>query len=278
MSLSAELKSPDKPIIMGVVNVTPDSFSDGGQFLDPQKAIDHGHDLIEQGAHILDIGGESTRPGAESVSLQEEQDRILPVIEALSNVAFISVDTRHSDTMRCAIKAGAKMVNDVNALRDDGAVTICAEAGVFVCLMHMMETPKTMQVAPHYDDVVLEVSQFLIRRAKHCITGGVAGEKICIDPGIGFGKTLDHNLSLLKNIKTIQDSGFSVLLGTSRKSFIEKAMQRYNHKSCPADQRLAGSLASVLWGLSQGVTFFRVHDVKETQQAITLWQEISKAV
>lgn len=261
------------PIIMGVVNVTPDSFSDGGEFLDPQKAIDHGHKLIEEGADILDLGGESTRPGAEPVGHQEEMDRVLPVIEGLKDEkALISIDTRHTDVMREALKAGAGMINDVNALRDEGAVELAAKAGVPVCLMHMQGNPETMQKNPQYQDVIEDVYKFLKDRVQACLDAGMDQKNIIIDPGIGFGKTLDQNLILLKNIKKFSSIHSPILLGTSRKSFIQKI-------DCTAEvqDRLPGSLASLLWGYQNGAQLFRVHDVKETAQALKVFAAIQSA-
>ncbi|MEM6780872.1 MAG: dihydropteroate synthase [Pseudomonadota bacterium] len=262
-----------EPVLMGVVNVTPDSFSDGGQFLDAQKAIDHGLMLVEQGAHILDIGGESTRPGAEPVSPAEEQDRILPVIEGLkSSGALLSADTRHTETMRVAIEAGVGMINDVNALRAEGAVEAVANSDVLVCLMHMQNNPQTMQKKPNYDDVIEEISNFLQERMDVCKRAGIDRKRIVLDPGIGFGKSLKHNVDILKNINQFSDLGVSILLGTSRKSFIEKI-----DKGAKEDQRIGGSLASVLYAYSQGVRIFRVHDVFETRQALAVFQAISEA-
>lgn len=266
-------RGPD-PVIMGVINVTPDSFSDGGQFLDHQRAIEHGMRLAAEGAAILDIGGESTRPGANPVSIDEEIGRVIPVINGLRNSgAILSVDTRNAETMRAAVAAGASMVNDVSALtHDPKSLSVVAELGISVCLMHMQGDPQTMQAAPHYDNVVQEVFDFLKSRIDACRAAGVAQDKIIIDPGIGFGKTLEHNISLLQNLDKFQSLGCPVLLGVSRKSFISKIM----NSSAPADTRLPGSLAAAVWGLQKGARIFRVHDVAETKQAFAVWQAISR--
>lgn len=259
----------DQPLIMGVLNVTPDSFSDGGNFLDPARAIEHGLRLIAEGADILDIGGESTRPGSKPLSAQEEIDRILPVIEGLRGKgALLSVDTRNAATMREVLAHSAEMINDITALRGDPeSLSVVASAGVPVCLMHMQGDPQTMQDKPFYVDVVQEVLSSLLQQAESCLQAGIRRENIVLDPGIGFGKTLEHNLELLKNLDVFTVSGFAVLLGTSRKSFIEKIMQAPVE---PAD-RLGGSLATVLRGLDAGVRVFRVHDVAATKQAMAVW-------
>ncbi len=259
----------EQPLIMGVLNVTPDSFSDGGNFLDPARAIEQGLRLIAEGADILDIGGESTRPGSKPLGAEEEIDRILPVITGLRGKgALLSVDTRNAATMREAIAHGAEMINDITALRGDPeSLPVVAAAGVPVCLMHMQGDPQTMQDKPFYRDVVQEVLSSLLQQADECMRAGIRRENIVLDPGIGFGKTLDHNLEILKNLDVFTVSGFAVLLGTSRKSFIEKIMQTTVQ---PAD-RLGGSLATVLRGLDAGVRVFRVHDVAATRQAIAVW-------
>lgn len=258
-------------VLMGIVNVTPDSFSDGGHYLDPAAAIAHGFRLIEEGAQILDIGGESTRPGAQPVSEQEEQDRILPVIEGLrGSGVLISADTRNAGTMRAAIQAGAGMINDVTALHAEGAMEAVADSDALVCLMHMQGSPQTMQKAPEYNDVVQDVFDFLSTRIQCCVDAGIAQKRIIADPGIGFGKTLCHNVDILKNLKKFEELGVPVLLGTSRKSFIEKIQP-----GAKADQRLPGSLASLLWGYSQGIRLFRVHDVAESIQALNVYAAIA---
>jgi len=257
--------------IMGVVNVTPDSFSDGGEFYNADKAIAHGLSLLEQGADILDVGGESTRPGAEVVGIEEEIARVVPVIEGLRDHAkFISIDSRNAETMRAALDTGANIINDVSALNHDPeSIDVVKEAGCIVMLMHSQGTPQTMQNNPNYNNVINDVFEYLKSRIFYCETHGVDPEMVIVDPGIGFGKTLEHNLLLLRNIKDFYDLGCPVLLGTSRKSFIAACSGGE-----PANERLGGSLSSALWGLSQGVQIFRVHDVKETKQAFDVFQAI----
>ncbi len=265
-----------KPSIMGVVNVTPDSFSDGGQFLSVPAAVDHGLRLLEQGADRLDVGGESTRPGAEPLSAQAEMDRVLPVIEALrqSTACPISIDTLKADVARAAVRAGATIWNDVTARRgSEDAASVAAELGVPVVLMHMQGEPGTMQVAPHYEDVVTEVCAFLSERAAVAMSAGVAREAISLDPGIGFGKNLAHNLTLLAHLDQIMALGFPVLLGVSRKRFV----QALDPTATEPTDRLGGSLAAALAGARAGVDVIRVHDVRETVQALKVWQAIEAA-
>jgi len=259
---------------MGVVNVTPDSFSDGGRFLDHDRAIAQGLKLLDDGADILDIGGQSTRPGSVAVSPAEEQDRVIPVIKALSDQgAVVSVDTYFASVMAAAIKAGARIVNDVTALEGDkNALGVVLESGVHVILMHMQGQPQTMQDNPVYDDVVDDVLDYLKTRVAVCQSAGIGLEKIAVDPGIGFGKTPDHNLEILSSLARFQQSGCPVVLGASRKSFIDRIAG-----PATADQRLGGSIAAVLAGLGQGVQIFRVHDVFETRQAIKIFNAIEKA-
>jgi len=269
-----ELDFSKGALIMGVVNVTPDSFSDGGQFLDSDKAIAHALQLEKEGADILDIGGESTRPGAVPVSIEEEQERVLPVIEGIRKKGSktpISIDTRNADTMEKSIKCGANIINDVSALtHDPKSLNIASKMQAPVILMHMQGTPQTMQSKPDYDDVVEEIIGYLRERIEACIQAGIDQKKIIIDPGIGFGKTLENNLTLLKNIDKFKELGCPILLGASRKSFIEKICP-----NTPADDRLAGSLAAAIQGLEEGAQLFRVHDVKETKQAFAVWQAIN---
>lgn len=259
------------PHIMGVVNVTPDSFSDGGHFLDPDKAIEHALEMAQQGATIIDVGGESTRPGAESVDSDEEIKRILPVIEGLKDqVPWLSVDTRNAKTMEAALKAGANCINDISALTHDSqSVNVAAEAQVPVFLMHMQGNPDSMQKKPTYNNVIEEIFEYLKERIKFCETNRIAKNLQVIDPGIGFGKTLEHNLLIIRNIRRFHDLGVPILLGVSRKSFIGKVSEDE-----PSDDRIPGSLAAALWGLSQGVQIYRVHDVKETRQAFKIYQAI----
>ncbi len=261
------------PLIMGIVNVTPDSFSDGGQFLNLTHAVEHALRLSEEGADILDIGGESTRPNAPLVSLQEEMDRVLPVIEAVSMEidTLISIDTRHTQTMREAIACGARMINDVQALQDEGAVELVAEKKIPVCLMHMKNIPQTMQDHPVYKDVVEEIFVFLQERISVCVQAGISQETICADVGIGFGKTLEHNLILLKHFNRFHDLGVSLLLGTSRKSFIGQLSGQNEPQ-----KRVGGSIASALYGLQNGVELFRVHDVAETKEAFQIYHALAQ--
>jgi dihydropteroate synthase len=260
------------PYVMGVLNVTPDSFSDGGSFIDADKAIKHGLDLIEQGADIIDIGGESTRPGAKPVDMSVEIERILPVIKVLKDrIKWISVDTRNAATMRAALAAGANIVNDISALmHDPESMAVVAQAGVPVILMHAQGTPQSMQNNPIYNNVVEDIFEFLKERVGACKTNRIDPRMMICDPGIGFGKTLEHNLIILRDIKRFHDLGVPMMLGTSRKSFIGKISNDE-----PAHMRLGGSLSSVIWGYSQGVKIFRVHDVAETVQALKIYDAIS---
>lgn len=268
---TAQLLAGD-PVIMGVVNVTPDSFSDGGKYISKNKAVEHAHRLIEEGATILDVGGESTRPGAQAVDIQEEIDRVCPVIEELSKFApHISIDTRNAKTMRAAIKAGATAINDISALTHDvDTLYIVKNFDGAVFVMHMQGNPQNMQKSPHYDDIIDDIYKYLQGVINRCATFGIDINRLVIDPGIGFGKTLEHNLLILRNIKKFSDLSMPLLLGTSRKSFIGKL-----DEGADANQRLGGSLASVLYARSQGVKMFRVHDVKETVQALKIYDAIA---
>ena len=263
------------PLIMGIVNVTPDSFSDGGQYNTTDAAYDHAMTLLDEGADILDIGGESTRPGASPVEPQMEIDRVAPLIERLSqnSDAPISIDTRNAETMREALKAGARIVNDVRALSGDDESVNAARDADWVCLMHMQGQPQTMQKNPIYNNVIEDVFQFFEERIAFCETHGIEKNKLILDPGIGFGKGLQHNLDLMAKIDRFHDLNCPLLLGTSRKSFIPKIMD----KDMPANQRIGGSLASVLYGLQKGVQLFRVHDVAQTCQAFKTYQMISSS-
>lgn len=267
MTLSLAPHADGRPQVMGIVNVTPDSFSDGGRFLAAEAARDHALRLLEQGADVLDIGGESTRPGAEPVSEAEELDRVIPVIEAIRverPEAAISIDTMKPAVAQAAFAAGAGLWNDVNALRAEGATTLAAELDVPVCLMHMQGAPKTMQADPRYDDVVNEVARELGQRAGAALAAGVARERIVLDPGIGFGKTLAHNLALMAALEHYVSLGFPILFGASRKRFI----QALDPTAIEASDRLGGSLAASLIAAQAGVAFVRVHDVRETVQAL----------
>jgi dihydropteroate synthase len=255
--------------VFGVVNVTPDSFSDGGRYLEPEKAITHGLGLAAQGAAILDVGGESTRPGAEPVPADEELRRVLPVIEGLAGSgtrAQISIDTSKAAVARAALAAGATLVNDVTALRGDPdmAATV-SESGADCCLMHMLGEPRTMQENPRYDDVVDDVKAFLEDRLAFAAHQGVAEERILLDPGIGFGKTLAHNLELLRRLDEIVAVGQEVVIGTSRKSFLGKLTGRER-----PDDRLPGTISTSVIALERGARVFRVHDVAPVRDALTV--------
>ncbi len=251
---------------MGVVNVTPDSFSDGGLYLDPAAAIAHGRELAEQGAEILDVGGESTRPGAEEVSETEELRRIVPVIEGLNGIgAAISVDTSKLAVAEAALDAGASIVNDVTAMRHDPELgALCAEREAGLVLMHMLGDPRSMQENPVYADVVDEVKAFLAERLETAVAAGVDEERIWLDPGIGFGKTLEHNLELLRRLGELRELGRPIVIGTSRKSFIGKI------DGSDAGDRIGGTIASSVLAAADGADVLRVHDVAEVRQAITV--------
>jgi len=262
-------------IVMGVLNVTPDSFSDGGQFIEADKAIEHGLQMAADGAAITDIGAESTRPGSASVSADEQIRRVIPVIEALSKKIDvpISIDTYNCEVAQAALEAGAGMINDITALSDERVGELAAERGVPVVLMHMQGTPTTMQIEPKYDDVVGEVLQFLLERARRAEQFGISKEKIFIDPGIGFGKTLEHNVLLLKDIGKFVATGYRVLVGTSRKSFIGKL----TGKEKPSE-RIFGTAASVALCVAAGVSIVRVHDVAEMIDVVNVVNAIDNAI
>jgi dihydropteroate synthase len=261
--------TPDQePVVMGIVNVTPDSFSDGGQYLDVAAAIDHGLELEADGAAILDVGGESTRPGAEPVSESEELRRVIPVIDGLrarGAEARISIDTSKAPVAQAAIAAGASIVNDVTALRGDPAmVDVVAEHGVECCLMHMLGEPRTMQQDPHYDEVVADVKGFLEARMSFAVAHGVAEERILLDPGIGFGKTDVHNLELLGRLHELTELGRPIVIGTSRKSFLGRLTGR------PVKDRLAATIATNVIAYERGARIFRVHDVAPVRDALLI--------
>ncbi|MFN4263593.1 MAG: dihydropteroate synthase [Thioalkalivibrionaceae bacterium] len=265
--------SEASPLVMGVVNVTPDSFSDGGRYFSPQDrhraAIDHGLRLIEAGATWIDVGGESTRPGAIAVSLADERDRVLPVVKGLreAGVERISVDSRKPALMREALAVGATMLNDVSGFSDPQAIEAAADANASVCVMHMQGVPNTMQQAPSYRDVVAEVEAFLLERADALEASGVARTRIWLDPGFGFGKTLEHNLALFANLPRLAAHGYPLLIGVSRKSMIAALIGRGPDEVPPAD-RVAGSVAATLLAVDAGVRMVRVHDVRETVDAL----------
>ena len=253
------------PQVMGVVNVTPDSFSDGGEFFDAERAIAHGRELADEGADILDIGGESTRPGAEAVDAEEETARVAPVIEALAaDGARVSVDTSKPEVAARALDAGAEIVNDVTALGDPEMAALVADRGAELVLMHMQGSPRTMQENPTYDDVVDDVRAFLAERVERAVDAGVQEERIWIDPGIGFGKTVDHNLELLRRLRELTDLGRPIMVGTSRKSFIGKLT------GAPVDQRLGGTIATCVLAVANGAAGVRVHDVRPVREALAV--------
>jgi dihydropteroate synthase len=254
------------PVAMGIVNVTPDSFSDGGQFSGTEAAVSHGLRLAEEGASILDVGGESTRPGAVPVSAEDEIGRVVPVIRKLAESAPVpvSVDTSKPEVIEAAVAAGASMVNDVRALRSDGALQAAAAAAVPVCLMHMQGEPGTMQTSPTYGDVVEEVFAFLAERMEACLAAGIGEERIVLDPGFGFGKTLEHNLVLMRGLGRLLDLGRPLLVGVSRKSMIGTLLDR------PVDKRLWGSLALAVMAAERGARILRVHDVAPTVDALKI--------
>ncbi len=263
-----------RPLLMGVVNVTPDSFSDGGDHLDPAAAIAHGRHLLAEGADIIDIGGESTRPGASPTATEEELARVLPVVEALARAgALVSIDTRRAQVMRAALAAGAKIVNDVTALTfDPDSLAAVRDGDASVVLMHMQGEPGTMQLAPSYADAKREVFAFLEERVAACLGAGIARERIAVDPGIGFGKTLAHNLDLLAGLGSLKRLGVAVLVGVSRKSFIARLSLEEAPKA-----RLGGSLAGALAACARGANILRVHDVAQTRQALAVWGAIAAA-
>ncbi len=264
----------DRTLLMGVVNVTPDSFSDGGHYLDPGAAVAHGLQLEAEGADILDVGGESTRPGAEPIPVEEECRRVLPVIEGIARQsrAPISIDTRNAEVMHRAAAAGARIINDVSALTHDAAsLEVAARTGLPVVLMHAQGDPRTMQRNPTYADVALDIYDWLEARIAACERAGIARERLVVDPGIGFGKTLAHNLAVLGSLSLLHGLGCAVLVGASRKSFIARLT------GAPAGERLPGSLAAALLGASQGVQIVRVHDVAATRQALAVWEGANAA-
>ena len=256
-----------RPRVMGILNVTPDSFSDGGRFFDREAALRQGRVLVAEGADILDVGGESTRPGAETVPVQEELDRVIPVIEALAGELPVplSVDTSKPEVMRAAVAAGASLINDVAALRRPGALAAAAASGVPVCLMHMQGEPGTMQQQPTYRDVVAEVRDFLAGRMAACEAAGIPRDRLLLDPGFGFGKTVAHNLALLRDLPALRGLGVPVLVGLSRKSMIGALLD-----GAPVGQRLYGSLAAAVLAVERGAAIVRVHDVAPTVQALRI--------
>ncbi|MBT8553105.1 dihydropteroate synthase [Polynucleobacter paneuropaeus] len=259
-----------RPLVMGILNTTPDSFSDGGLFQSAKAALAHAEQMIESGVDIIDIGGESTRPGAEPISLQEELDRVMPVIESLVNCGMaLSIDTYRAETMKAALAAGVDCVNDIWGLRQAGAAQVVSnhpECGLV--LMHMQRDPQTMQFDPHYEDVIAQVSAFLIERANVLIHQGVSADRIALDPGFGFGKSLEHNLTMLSQFERFTQLGFPVLAGISRKSMLGKLTGR------ESDGRLAASIAAVIMAADRGARIVRVHDVADTIDALKIWEAV----
>jgi dihydropteroate synthase len=266
----------DRPLVMGILNVTPDSFSDGGRYLDSNAAIERAEEIIEQGADIIDIGGESSRPGAEPVPPEQELERVLPVIAAIRRHSDIpiSIDTVKSIVARQAIQAGADIINDISAFRYDSQMAdIAAESGAPVILMHMLGTPQTMQVNPQYDDCIKEIREFFAERIEYSRKYGIPKEQIILDPGIGFGKRLKDNLSIISNLSSYREVGCPIMIGTSRKSFIGLITGQSNPPEC----RLGGSIASALLAVMNGADIIRVHDIFETVEAIKIFEAIKTA-
>ena len=262
-----------RPRVMGILNVTPDSFSDGGLFDSVAQAVGHAAHMVEEGAAIIDVGGESTRPGAAEVPVDEELRRVIPVIDALHDSLDVpvSIDTRKPEVMQAAVAAGAGLINDVTALQTPGAIKLAAQLGVPVCLMHMQGTPESMQEQPSYADVVTEVKGFLLERAEACMQQGIDRNNILLDPGFGFGKTTTHNLQLLQQLEQLVAAGFPVLVGLSRKSMIGQIL------GLPVDQRLYAGLALAVLAAWQGAAIVRCHDVRQTHEAILMCQVVRDA-
>ncbi len=262
------------PQVMGILNVTPDSFSDGGRFFAKATALEWARQMVEEGAAIIDIGGESTRPGARPVSVQEELDRVIPVIEVLAAELPlpISIDSSKPQVMREAVAAGAGLINDVMAFRAEGGLAAAVDTAVPICLMHMQGEPRTMQESPSYRDVVADVMGFLQERVQACLAAGVAPSRLVIDPGFGFGKTLEHNLSLLKNLKRFTELQLPLLVGISRKSMIGTLLG-----GVPADQRLSGSIAAAVMAVLEGASIIRTHDVRATVDALKVVEAVSRS-
>lgn len=266
------------PVIMGILNVTPDSFSDGGEFFGAEAAADRAAAMLDESAGIIDVGGESSRPGSDPVSADEETRRVVPVIREILATrpgTVISIDTYHAATAEAALEAGASIVNDITALNGDPRMTpLVADAGCPVVLMHMLGEPKTMQENPHYDDVVAEVREFLAHRAEAAVSSGVSPENVILDPGIGFGKTLEHNLSLIENLDAIADLGYTLLFGASRKRFIGRIS---GGEAKEASERLFGTVATSVLAYERGATIFRVHDVRANREALEVATAVGNA-
>ncbi|MED5511518.1 dihydropteroate synthase [uncultured Pseudoalteromonas sp.] len=265
----------DSPVVMGILNVTPDSFSDGGSYCQLDSAVKQAKTLLNQGAKIIDIGGESTRPGAPDVSLEDELERVIPLVKALraSSDCIISIDTSKSEVMRQAIIAGADIINDVRALQEPGAIEVLAQyPEVAICLMHMQGQPRTMQSNPHYDDLFADINEFFAERLAVCEQAGIQSERIILDPGFGFGKTLAHNYQILNKFDLFNQFKLPVLAGLSRKSMIGNLLNR------DTNERLAGSLAGALIAAQNGAKIIRVHDVQETVDVLSVWQACTKGI
>ena len=263
----------DEPVVMGVLNVTPDSFSDGGRYVETASAVQRGLRMAEEGAAIIDVGGESTRPGAPPVEVREEIERVLPVVEQLAArlAVPVSIDTSKPEVMRAAVAAGARLINDVRALEAPGALEAAAESGAAVCLMHMRGEPRSMQDAPRYGDVVAEVSAYLAGRLQACRAAGIDDGRLCVDPGIGFGKRPEHNLALLAALDRLADSDIPVLVGVSRKSLVGIITGR------PPGERLAGSIAFAALAVMRGAAIIRAHDVAATVDAVKVAGALRRA-
>ena len=262
--------SLDHPVVMGIINCTPDSFSDGGDHFDASTAIAAALSMIDAGADVIDVGGESTRPGAAQISVQDEIARIQPVVAALAARGIVvSIDTRHAAVMGAALESGAKIINDIAALQEPGALEMAARSDAAICLMHMQGEPGTMQSAPHYDCAPLDVYDFLSQRVAAAVAAGISLDRITVDPGIGFGKTTEHNLQIMTNLALLHGLGAGILLGVSRKRFIAELAGGASPKD-----RFPGSLATALAGLNAGAQILRVHDVAETVQAVRVWNAI----
>jgi dihydropteroate synthase len=268
-----EIDCGERTLVMGILNVTPDSFSDGGRYLDHGAAVARGIEMVEEGADLIDVGGESTRPGSDPVSSDEERDRVVPVIEALAGKVPvpISVDTRKPTVAKAGLEAGALIANDISGARDPEMFAVAREAGAGMVLMHMKGEPKTMQVAPHYDDVVAEVHEYLRERIEAAEFAGMAPERLCVDPGIGFGKDLQQNLALMHHVETLVDLGRPVLVGPSRKRFIGALLD------LPEDERVEGTAGAVAWLVGRGAHIVRVHDVREMVRVIRVVDAIARA-
>lgn len=258
------LNSP-RPLVMGILNVTPDSFSDGGQFLDENKALGQIEAMLENGADIIDIGGESTRPGASEVTVEEELSRVIPLVQAAKSLgAIVSVDTSKPQVMVEALACGVDIINDVRALQEEGAVDVLSKSNAYVCLMHMQGQPRTMQKNPQYDNVLNEVQLMLRNRIAECEANGIDTKRIIIDPGFGFGKTLEHNIELMRQLDKLHELGCPILVGVSRKTMIGEMLQE------EIPERLIGSVVAASYAAIKGVKILRVHDVKETVQALKI--------